>query len=335
MAAILGSQAPRAQARSATWRWAGTLSALALLAWSWQWPSYPLYLVAQLLLYGIAVMGLNLLTGYTGQVSVGHGAFFALGAYVAAVLDTQWGWPYFASLPASMLACYAVGWLFGFPALRLPLLYLALSTFAIAVVTPQTLKWKKIEGLTGGVQGLVLHKPEFGPLAQHADWCIAAIVALAAAAAYVTARRMLGSQFGRLLDATRDHPLAAESAGIDVTAVRTQMFGVSAAYTGLAGALSAFAGQFVSPESFPFLLSISLLVGSFVGGVRSLWGAFVGAAFVVLTPNFAESVSKSAPWLVFGLALLAVVFLAPAGAAGVVQAWARRRAAPAEEEGKR
>ena len=109
----------------------------------------------------------------------------------------------------------------------------------------------------------------------------------------------------------------------------------SATWFRLERALSAFAGQFVSPESFPFLLSISLLVGSFVGGVRSLWGAFVGAAFVVLTPNFAESVSKSAPWLVFGLALLAVVFLAPAGAAGVVQAWARRRAAPAEEEGKR
>lgn len=322
MAAILGSSTLRSTGNASRWALAAAL--LGLLAWSASWPSYPLYVVAQVLLYGIGVMGLNLLTGYTGQVSIGHGAFFAIGAYCTAVLDTQLGWPYFASVPASVLACFAAGWLFGFPALRLPLLYLALSTFAIAVVTPQTLKWKKIEWLTGGVQGLVLHRPDFGPLAQRADWCIAVAVALGATGAFALARRLTDSQFGRLLDAVRDHPLAAESAGVHVTALRAQMFGVSAAYTGLAGALSAFAGQFVSPESFPFLLSISLLVGSFVGGVRSLGGAFVGAAFVVLTPNFAESVSKSAPWLIFGLALLAVVFLAPSGAAGVVKTVARR-----------
>jgi branched-chain amino acid transport system permease protein len=104
------------------------------------------------------------------------------------------------------------------------------------------------------------------------------------------------------------------------------MFGLSAAFTGLAGALSVVAGQFVAPENFPFLLSVSLLVGSFVGGVRSLWGAFLGAAFIVLTPNLAESVSQSAPWMIFGFALLAVVFLAPNGLSGWITSLRRRRA---------
>jgi branched-chain amino acid transport system permease protein len=314
MSQILYSEHYKPIATTLAPRWMLTACLLALLVWSYSWQSYPLYVLTQILLYGIAVMGLNLLAGYTGQISVGHSAFFALGAYAVAIMDSQLGWPYFVSLPASAVACFAAGYLFGFPALRLPMLYLALSTFAIAVVTPQTLKWKKIEWLTGGVQGLVLHKPDFGPFST--PWCIAMATALAALAAYVFGRRLLGSQFGRLIDAARDHPLAAEASGIDVTAIKTQVFGLSAAYTGLAGGLSAMAGQFVSPESFPFLLSVSLLVGSFVGGIRSLWGAFIGAAFIVLTPNFAESISKSAPWLIFGLTLLLVVFLAPQGVAG-------------------
>ena len=302
---------------SPTWlRWTASVVGLALLAWSFSWQSYPLYVMTQVLIYGIAIMGLNLLTGYTGQISLGHSAFFAIGAYTAAVLSHHLGWPF-----------YVAGFLFGFPALRLPMLYLALSTFAVAVVTPQALKWKKIEWLTGGVAGIVLEKPVFpGVLADRADWAIMACVAACALCAFLLARRILGSQFGRLVDASRDQPLAAAAGGLDITALRTQMFGLSAAFTGLAGALSVVAGQFVAPENFPFLLSVSLLVGSFVGGVRSLWGAFLGAAFIVLTPNLAESVSQSAPWMIFGFALLAVVFLAPNGLSGWITSLWRRRA---------
>ena len=297
--------------------WALAIAMLALLAWSFGWKSYPLFLITQILIFGIAILGLNLLTGYTGQISLGHGAFFALGAYCAAVLAHQLGWPFYAGIPAAAVLCFVAGFLFGFPALRLPMLYLALSTFAVAVVTPQTLKWKRIEWLTGGVQGIVLEKPVFpGALAGKADWCIMILVALCALAALLLARRILRSQFGRLIDASRDQPLAATAGGLDVTKIKTQMFGLSAAYTGLAGALSVLASQFASPESFPFLLSVSLLVGSFVGGIRSLGGAFIGAAFIVLTPNLAESISQSAPWLVFGVALMAVVFVAPHGIGG-------------------
>lgn len=307
-------------------RWGALAAGLALAAWSFGWQSYPLYVMTQVLIYGIAIMGLNLLTGYTGQVSLGHSAFFALGAYAAAVLSHHLGWPLYVGVPSAAVLCFVAGLLFGFPALRLPMLYLALSTFAVAVVTPQALKWKQIEWLTGGVQGIILKKPTFpGMLADRADWAIMMCVAACALAAFLLAQRILGTQFGRLVDASRDQPLAAAAGGLNIPVIRTQMFGLSAAFTGLAGALSVVAGQFVSPESFPFLLSVSLLVGSFVGGVRSLWGAFLGAAFIVLTPNVAESLSKSAPWMIFGFALLAVVFLAPNGLSGwITHVWRSR-----------
>ncbi|MET4575335.1 branched-chain amino acid ABC transporter permease [Ottowia thiooxydans] len=315
-------------AASTAWlRGAATAAGLALMAWSFGWQSYPLYVMTQVLIYGIAIMGLNLLTGYTGQISLGHSAFFAIGAYATAVLSHHLGWPLYVGVPTAAGLCFVAGFLFGFPALRLPMLYLALSTFAVAVVTPQALKWKRIEWLTGGVQGIILDKPAFpGMLADRADWAIMISVAACALCAFLLARRILGSQFGRLVDASRDQPLAAAAGGLNITAIRTQMFGLSAAFTGLAGALSVVVGQFVSPESFPFLLSVSLLVGSFVGGVRSLWGAFLGAAFIVLTPNMAESLSKSAPWLIFGSALLAVVFLAPNGLSGLITGLWRNRA---------
>jgi branched-chain amino acid transport system permease protein len=311
-------------------RWMAPLAVLLVMAWSFGWQSYPLYLLTQVLIIGIAIMGLNLLTGYTGQVSLGHSAFFALGAYITAVLAHHLGWPFYVGIPVATLLSFVIGFLFGFPALRLPLLYLGLSTFAVAAVTPQALKWKRIEWLTGGVQGLVLEKPQFaGFLADKADWAIMVGAAACAVGAFLLARRILGSQFGRLVDASRDQPLAASAGGLNITVIRTQMFGLSAAYTGLAGALSVVASQYVSPESFPFLLSISLLVGSFVGGVRSLAGAFMGGAFIVFTPNLAEGLSKSAPWLIFGIALMAVVFVAPNGLAGL---FARRKRQPSSPQ---
>ncbi|RYF61128.1 MAG: branched-chain amino acid ABC transporter permease, partial [Comamonadaceae bacterium] len=150
--------------------------------------------MTQVLILGIAIMGLNLLTGYTGQISLGHSAFFALGAYAAAVLVHHADWPFYAAIPVAAVISFVVGFLFGFPALRLPMLYLALSTFAVAVVTPQALKWKRVEWLTGGVQGLILEKPSFpGVLADKADWAIMACVAACAVVTFLLARRILSS----------------------------------------------------------------------------------------------------------------------------------------------
>src|SRR5690606_3065280 len=112
------------------------------------------------LIYAIAVLGLNILTGYNGQISLGHGAFYAIGAYVAAILMDCYAVPYWGTLPVAFLVCLVLGFLMGFPALRLGGLYLALATFALAVAMPQMLRWKGIEHLPGGVQGIVLSKPD-------------------------------------------------------------------------------------------------------------------------------------------------------------------------------
>ncbi|HVZ44269.1 MAG TPA: branched-chain amino acid ABC transporter permease [Ramlibacter sp.] len=318
---------PRARAARAARAAMTAVGAVALLAFAYHWKSYPVYLLTQVLLCGMAIMGLNLLIGYTGQVSVGHGAFFALGAYSVAVLTTAWGWPYFAALPAAPLVCLAAGWLFGYPALRLPMLYLALSTFAVAVVTPQTLKWKGIEWLTGGVQGIVLRKPQFpGLAAGKTEWGVLAVTTVLALGLLWAMRRIVRSPYGRLIDASRDHAPAAEACAVDVTSLKTQMFGLSAAATGLAGGLGAMSSRFVAPESYTLFLSISLLVGSLVGGTRGLWGAFAGGAFIVLVPNLGEAVAPSAPGAVFGAALILVVFLGPS-----FTRWRRRWLAPAAQ----
>ena len=122
--------------------------------------NYRLFLVSTMIIAAIAVLGLNLLTGFNGQISLGHGAFYAVGAYTAAVLMDKLDVPYYATLPAAAVVCFAVGYLFGLPALKLEGHYLALATFALALAVPQILKYKWLEDLTGGVQGIVLSKPE-------------------------------------------------------------------------------------------------------------------------------------------------------------------------------
>src|SRR5258706_1549691 len=140
------------------------------------------------IMFAIAVLGVNLLTGFNGQISLGHGAFLAIGGYVTAVLMARFGWPYWATLPAAALFCFVVGYLFGLPALRLEGHYLALATFALALAVPQILKYKWLEGLTGGGQGIVLNKPEapFGLPLTEDQWlyyyCLVVMVVLDGAA---------------------------------------------------------------------------------------------------------------------------------------------------------
>ena len=130
---------------------------------------YRTFQFTQAIIYAIVLLGLNILTGYNGQISLGHGAFYAIGAYTAAILMDRFGVPYWATLPVAGVVCFVFGFLFGLPALRLQGHYLALATFALAVATPQLLKYKRLEEWTGGVQGIVIMKPDppFGlPLSQ-------------------------------------------------------------------------------------------------------------------------------------------------------------------------
>lgn len=293
---------------------------------------YRSFQLTQAVIYAVVLLGLNILTGYNGQISLGHGAFFAIGAYTAAILMDRWGVPYWATLPVAGVVCFGFGFAFGLPALRLQGHYLALATFALAVATPQILKYRKLEEFTGGVQGIVIMKPDPPaglPLSQD-QWLYLFTLAVATLL-FLAAWNLLRGRVGRALVALRDHPLAAESMGINGPLYKTTAFGVSALYTGVGGALGAIAVQFVAPDSFLPFLSISFLVGITVGGLATLSGALWGALFIVYLPNWADEISKSAPWAIYGVILLGLVYLMPGGVAWMLPRawqWVARRIRP-------
>ncbi|MCD6679314.1 MAG: branched-chain amino acid ABC transporter permease [Burkholderiaceae bacterium] len=278
---------------------------------------YRLFQLTMVLVYAIALLGLNILTGFNGQISLGHGAFYAIGAYGAAIAMEHAGVPYWATLPLAGVVCGVAGFLFGVPALRLEGVYLALATFALALAMPQLLKYKHFDQWTGGVQGIVILKPDapFG-LPLSADQWLYYFTLMVTIVLFVAARNLLRGRIGRAIVAIRDQPIAAQAMGIDAALFKSLTFGVSAAFTGVAGALGAIAVQFVAPDSFGFFLSIIFLVGSVVGGVASIQGAVWGALFIQFVPNLADRISKAAPWAVYGLAMIAFVYLLPTGVAG-------------------
>jgi branched-chain amino acid transport system permease protein len=288
------------------------------------------------IMYAIAVLGLNLLTGFNGQISLGHGAFLAIGGYTTAVLMARFGWPYWATLPAAALFCFAVGYLFGLPALRLEGHYLALATFALAIAVPQILKYKHIEDLTGGVQGINLRRvkaPFDLPLTAD-QWMFLVVLAVAALMLWI-AGNLLASRTGRALTAIRDHPMAANTMGINLAQYKAITFGFSALYTGVAGALYALISEGVAPDSFRLELSISLLVGMVVGGIASLPGSIIGGVFVQVIEKYSDAIARKIgaslhlpidiePWTIYGIVLIALVYVMPTGiAGGLAGLWAR------------
>jgi branched-chain amino acid transport system permease protein len=289
-----------------------------------------------MIVYSIAVLGLILLTGFNGQISLGHGAFFAIGAYTAAILIDQAGWPFWATLPMAALVCFIAGYLFGLPALRLEGHYLALATFALAVAIPQLLKYRHIEPITKGVMGINVFKsdPPFGLPLSTDQWMFLVVLAVAALMFWI-ARNLLDSRTGRALTAIRDHPMAASTMGINLAHYKAVMFGISALYTGIAGALHGIIFEFVSPDSFRFELSIAILVGAVVGGIASLPGAVIGGIFVQVIEKYADALTKKIssavhlplelePWLIYGIALIVLMYTMPMGIAGGVAALRRR-----------
>jgi branched-chain amino acid transport system permease protein len=305
----------------ATWKIVGlAVLLLAAVALPFLVSNYRVFQFNMVLVYAIVLLGLNILTGYNGQISLGHGAFYAIGAYVAAILMDKAGWPYWATIPLAGALCFVSGFLFGLPALRLRGHYLALATFALAVAMPQILKYKHIEQWTGGVQGIVIIKPDppFGWKITPDQWLYLFTLAIAVLM-FVLGWNLLRGRIGRALIAIRDHPIAAEAMGVNSAIYKSLTFGVSASFTGVAGALGAIVVQFVAPDSFTGGLSINFLVGIVVGGIASISGAFYGALFIQFIPNFADQISKAAPWAIYGVFLLLFVYLMPTGVAGFVR----------------
>lgn len=288
-------------------------------------------------IYFIALLGLSILTGYTGQISLGHGAFMAIGGYTMAILVANHGVKDLWTIPLAGLVAGAAGFLFGIPALRLTGLYLALATFAVAVAAPAVLK--KFEGFTGGGSGLQLfglpglsgsitgmtvfgHHMPFNDWLYYLCWGVAVVM-------FAIAWLLVRGRFGRSLRAVRDSELAAASSGVNLALAKTSAFGISAFFAGVAGALFGIANTFVNPDSFGINLSIFLLVGIVVGGLGSLWPLVFGAVFVEFMPLWAQNLSKSpgAPSVVYGVVLIAIMLALPMGAAGLLRriAWLASR----------
>jgi branched-chain amino acid transport system permease protein len=277
--------------------------------------NFRLFQFTQVCIYAIALVGLNLLTGYNGQISLGHGAFYAIGAYTSAIMMDRWAIHYGWTIPAAGVVCLVVGFLFGRPALRLEGLYLALATFSLALAVPQILKY--FEHWTGGSQGIVLTKPKppLGLPLSEDQWLYFVTLAVTVIM-FVLAANLVRGRVGRSLVAIRDNHIAAEVMGVDSAFVKSLTFGVSAAYTGVAGALGAVAIAYVAPDSFNVFLSITFLIGIVIGGLASIWGNIAGALFIQFVPNWAQDISKAAPWAIFGIFLIGFMYTMPYGIAG-------------------
>ena len=288
----------------------------------------PGYLTLELsygLIFSIAILGLNILTGYTGQITLGHGAFIAIGAYAAAIAQQKLGINYLATIPIAGLACGLVGFAVGIPALRLEGIYLALATFALAIAAPTLLK--KPEAITGGVKGIIL-PPVTSPTDLLTDdqffygLCLVTTVLL-----FVLAWNILRGRTGRAFRAIRDGDLAAVSFGINLASYKTLAFALSAGLAGLAGALYGIATGFVSADAYPFQLSILLVVGGVLGGIATLEGAIIGGFFVEFLPVISQQalgtinkqLANAAPTVTQGIVLILIMFVARQGVAGLVR----------------
>ncbi|MGH2934702.1 MAG: branched-chain amino acid ABC transporter permease [Gaiellaceae bacterium] len=307
-------------------RLASILSAVAaaavLSALPFALSGYHQALAAQVGTFFIAILGLDILTGYTGQISIGHGAFMAIGGYTTAVLSRDHHMNLVLTMVVAFAICFACGLLVGLPALRLSGVYLALATFALAVSVPQIpLKFSTFLGGSGGVQTAktVSHLWLYG-----ASWSGAAIL-------FVLGWLVLRGRTGRAFRAIRDSEVAATSSGVGLPIYKTLAFGISAAFAGVAGSFFVLGTNgFAQPNEFGIILSLQILIGAAVAGLGSLWGLLAGAAFVGLLPTISADVpvigSTHGQDVVFGLIVIAIMLLLPNGVAGLLLRLGHRRA---------
>ena len=311
-----------------SWKLSGLLAVLGIAALA---PlvatDFQLFRLTNILIFAIALLGVNILVGYNGQISLGHGAFYGLGAYATAILVTHFGVAHWAAVPVAAALCLALGFLFSLPLLRLEPMHLAMATFAVGVVLPNVAKYKVIEQWTGGGQGMGIDVPvaPFGLPLSFDQW-LYLLTLLVLAAAFVFASNLLRGRIGRAAIAIRDQPIAALAMGIDTVFTKAAIFGISTMLTGTAGALSALAIRYVGPGMFGIFLSFGLLIGIAVGGIATLSGAIYGAIFLqfifVAVGASAQALQTSNTYLIYGLALILFLGFNPHGVAGLVdRAW--------------
>src|SRR5438128_2013757 len=285
---------------------------------------------AKVAIFAIALMGLNLLTGYSGQISLGNGAFMAVGGYTTAILVQRTGIPYWTTIPVAALVAGGFGFVIGIPALRLTGVYLALATFALALSVPPVLN--HYDTFTGGHGGIVMPAvlPPFSLDLSQEQWLYYMDSGIALLL-FVFAWGVVRSRTGRAFMAIRDSETAATASGISLAYYKTLAFGLSAAYAGVAGSLLAIATSYLNPDTFGLSLSLALLVGVVIGGLGLDFGAVFGSLFVVWLPYYAEKASglhigalsfAGKPDIFYGALLIVILFFALDGAAGLLpRAW--------------
>jgi branched-chain amino acid transport system permease protein len=315
--------------------WFAVLLAL-LSALPFLLPGYLLYACSFAAVNVLAVLGLNIVTGYTGQISLGQAGFIAVGAYATVLLATHTAVPFPLVLLIAALLAAALGFGLGFPALRLEGPYLAVVTLGFGLAVTQVIARGEV---FGGRMGLHLAPPAIGPWTLAGDRAVYAFIVPVTVAATIAARNILRTRVGRALQAIRDSDVAAEALGVNLTWYKTLSFALGAFYGGLAGGLLAMLIGYVNPEQFTFLLSVVLLAGVTVGGLGSVLGSVLGGVLVALlglyshviadapllgsavralskhvfTPGFAPNAS----WVLTGVVLIAIVLYEPLGLRGM------------------
>ena len=278
--------------------------------------------ITRVMIYAIAIAGLNVASGYSGLISVGHSAFFGLGAYTTGVLVVRYGWDAEWTIPVAFAVCFVAGLIVGLPALRIRGLYLAMVTLAFGVAFPELIA--RFDDFTGGAEGLTIRRTMLRPpdwtgfsLGEKDEWLywVAVVVLLVV---MLVVHNLVRSRYGLALVAARDNEIAAAASGVNLAVAKTVAFGVSGALTGVGGALFAmYLGTLVAGDSFTLLSAISLLTGLVIGGQATRFGPILGAVAVVYIPYYTSDIGQGqAAAVLFGAALIAIIFLAPEGLTG-------------------
>jgi branched-chain amino acid transport system permease protein len=315
-----------------SWQAAGYGLTLALILWiATSIQNFQILNFARVVADSVAVLGLMIVIGYSGQVSIGQSFFYGMGAYVSAWLAIDYHWPFLLTLPVSALLGLAIGFVIGIPALRIRGLYLALVTLALAAVFPVLAKLRALEGITGGANGkpadaLVWKKPGWFPLdVSEQGWQFLVLCAVAAVM-FVVASNMMKSRPGRSLIALRDSEVGAAVSGVWPAGWKTGAFAVSAAYGAIGGSMLVFVTRIAAPETGGFTTAIALLTGAVLGGLGTISGAIFGALAVVFVPYYSSQFMQGRKVLFFragtgpilasalyGLLLILVVYVMPGG----------------------
>ena len=315
-AAIVGSAAISVRMRLALVALALAVAAIAAFG-----GGYFVYVLNLTGIFALVAIGLTLLTGFSGQISLGHAGFFAIGAYASALFAQRLGMPFWIAIPIAGVFATVVGALIALPALRLKNLYLAIATLGFGIVTQKMIfEWRT---MTGGGGGLQVPAPMLFGLSLAEGSRMTGVIALALAAGTWGAWQLARGRTGRALTMLRESETAAGCIGIHVARYKVVAFAVSAFYTAVAGGLYANLVRYINPESFNVNMSIMFLAMIVIGGMGSVGGALLGAAFYVIVPEALRGF-KDAPGLIFGLSLMGVVILLPGGLASLFRARAKK-----------